>query len=350
MQEKMNCFFYLIKLLSGALFLFLAVVMLSSCQSMRPQEMISRLSQGDPSAFSYLENLANKEGPLQAVHTLNYGSALFFFKDIEKALPILNRADQLIEDHDYFSFSQSLGAFFLSRNLKSYRATLDEVLVLHSLMTLGYLMKEDFESAAVEVRRLNEIFSVADEKKYSKSELEPSTRMLMWLVLKKYGDQDNAKVALNKALSGFSKYGGSWSPKCSWKEISFVPQFKSWVPHYYWNQTGTHSGYMAQNYHSGGISPSLYLGTKKLSQVYGKRAEFKWEIADVLAKRMKKIEASIQASEASRLAAYSVVESNAKKDTSVMDIFKLLLVHPFKDNRIVYWSLLPEKIEVVCGK
>lgn len=107
-------------------------------------------------AVKILETHANQEGKDQVLYMLDYGLALHEAGDLKKSNETLIAVDRLADVKDYVSLSRQAGSLFLSEALVQYKSERFENLLINAYLALNFTLQNNFESALVECRRIDE--------------------------------------------------------------------------------------------------------------------------------------------------------------------------------------------------
>ena len=108
------------------------------------------------SALVKLQKLADKESDDQLLYLMEYASALQICRDYTLSTKYFLQADRLAEQQDYVSLSRSLGATLFNEQMIQYKGDKFEKLFINAMAAINFIEMDNFESAMVEVRRINE--------------------------------------------------------------------------------------------------------------------------------------------------------------------------------------------------
>lgn len=148
-----------------------------------------------------LELLANQEGGDQLVHLLDYATALHISGDYSRSNEVFLKADQLIDQNDYYSVTRIAGATLGSEEMLQYKGESYEKLFVPMYMALNFLMLKDLENALVSLRRLNDRINKFRQDGRENYELNPFAHYLQSVIWEASGDYDNAYIALEKSYN-----------------------------------------------------------------------------------------------------------------------------------------------------
>lgn len=149
-------------------------------------------------ALDSLKIKANQKSDDQLVYVLDYATALQFAGQIEESNKYFLLASQLSEEKDYNSVSRVTGSMLFNEEMVQYKGDSFEKTFIHVFLALNFLKQRNFDSAMVEVRRMNEKFNKyrLDEKK--SFEQNPFSRYLAGLIYESTGQMDDAFIAYNE--------------------------------------------------------------------------------------------------------------------------------------------------------
>lgn len=195
--------------------LFLLVVtMISSivgCASFLSQaeETKSLMRQGQlTQALKELKEKSEAEGKDQLMYTLDYAMALQISGDYRASANAFIKADQLLEQKDYHSVSQVVGATLGAEEMIQYKGESYEKFLLNSMNAINYLMLGDYDSALVECRRINtkiSTFKMEGRDAYEMSPFASYLSAIIWESQKKYDDANieyEAAYKLDPTIAG----------------------------------------------------------------------------------------------------------------------------------------------------
>jgi uncharacterized protein len=175
-------------------YLNILFLILSGCATYQNKVSPARnfLAQGQCDlALKNLEELSNKTGGDQLVYSMDYGSALQICGDYKKSNSIFLRAEKLVDENDYTSVSRSAGATLLNEEVLQYRGDTFEKLFLNVSLALNFIQLHDFDSALIEVRKMNQKFVKLNNENKKKFELNSFSKYLsglVWEADRKYDD------------------------------------------------------------------------------------------------------------------------------------------------------------------
>ncbi len=181
------------------LFLSLFFMMfLGSCASYQSQVSGARNDISNGHVEKALEDLkvrANKKSDDQLIFVLDYATALQYAGRIEESNKFFMIADKLAEQMDYHSVSKVAGSMLLNEEMVQYKGDTFEKVFINAFLAMNFLKQNDYDSAMVEVRRMNEKFNKyrLDEKKAF--EVNPFSRYLAATIYEATHKWDDAYIA-----------------------------------------------------------------------------------------------------------------------------------------------------------
>ncbi|MES2801176.1 MAG: hypothetical protein V4654_01680 [Bdellovibrionota bacterium] len=190
---------------------FLLVIMLAGCASFLSQseETKSLLRQGQlTQALKELKEKSQAEGKDQLMHMLDYAMALQISGDYRGSANAFIKADQLLEQKNYHSISQVVGATLGAEEMIQYKGESYEKFLLNSMNAINYLMLGDFDAALVECRRINSkilSFKMEGREAYELSPFASYLSAIIWESQKKYDDayiEYEAAYKLDPTIAG----------------------------------------------------------------------------------------------------------------------------------------------------
>ena len=115
------------------------------------------MAEGNPAqAASLLEEKANQPGKDQVLFLLDYALAQHQTGNFKESNEAFIEVDRLAEWKDYVSLSQEVGSLFLNDSLIAYKSERFENLLINAYLALNFTLENNFESALVECRRIDE--------------------------------------------------------------------------------------------------------------------------------------------------------------------------------------------------
>lgn len=161
-------------------------------------------------ALEVLKPLAEESSRDQLAYLLDYGTAQQIagqYKDSSKSFIL---ADRMADNLDYHSVSNIAASLATSQEMVQYKGDTFEKIFINAYLAMNFLQLGDYDSAAVEARRINEKYQKyrADEKKEYK--LNPFSKYLSALVWEAVGRYDSAFIDYQdtyKIDSDFSNIG-----------------------------------------------------------------------------------------------------------------------------------------------
>lgn len=191
--------------------IFLFILCLAGCASFLSQseETKSLLRQGQTSqALAALKEKSETEGKNQLMYTLDYAMALQIAGDYQASAKAFIKADQLLEEKDYHSVSQVVGATLGAEEMIQYKGESYEKFLINSMNAINYLMLGDYDAALVECRRINSkisSFKMEGREAYELSPFASYLSALIWESQKKYDDayiEYDAAYKLDPTIAG----------------------------------------------------------------------------------------------------------------------------------------------------
>ena len=146
--------------------------------------------QCDP-AIKMLEDLSQKPDGDQLIHLLDYAAALQVCGDYKKSNQFFLKAEKLADEIDYVSVSRVAGATLLNEEMVQYKGDTFEKLFINVSLALNFMQLGQFDSALVEVRKINQKFlkhKADDKKNFELSSFAKYLSALIWEADRKYDD------------------------------------------------------------------------------------------------------------------------------------------------------------------
>lgn len=184
---------------------------IAGCASFLSQseETKSLLRQGQTTqALKELKEKSDADGKDQLMYTLDYAMALQIAGDYKASASAFIKADQLLEEKDYHSVSQVLGATLGAEEMIQYKGESYEKFLLNSMNAINYLMLGDYDAALVECRRINSkisSFKMEGREAYELSPFASYLSAIIWESQKKYDDASieyEAAYKLDPTIAG----------------------------------------------------------------------------------------------------------------------------------------------------
>lgn len=161
-------------------------------------------------AAESLKEGANKEGADQLLYILDRATALYNGGMYDEAIKEFSRADKIAEIKDYTSISKEAASVILNDRLLPYKGEDFEKVLINQYLALSYLMKQDYEAAQVENRRVNRKLYMMISQGKKKYRLNPMARYLSGLIYESLGQYNDAYVdykAVMNLLPGLTTLG-----------------------------------------------------------------------------------------------------------------------------------------------
>ncbi len=178
-----------------SLFFLLA---LTACATYQDQVAGARdaIASGDvEKALKELKPKADKQNDDQLIYVLDYATALQYANRIDESNRYFMIADKLAEVQDYHSVSKVAGSMLLNEEMVQYKGDTFEKVFINAFLAMNFLKQNNYDSALVEVRRMNEKFNKyrLDEKK--SFEINPFSRYLAAVIYEATNRWDDAYIA-----------------------------------------------------------------------------------------------------------------------------------------------------------
>jgi len=142
-------------------------------------------------ALTELKVKAESPGKDQLMYLLDYATTLQIKGDFKASALAFQAADKLVDENDYHSVTQVLGATLGSEEMIQYKGESYEKFLINGLNAINYLMLGDYDDALVECRRINNKISAFKMEGRDPYELSSFARYLagvIWEADKKYDD------------------------------------------------------------------------------------------------------------------------------------------------------------------
>ena len=180
---------------------FALIILVAGCATYQDHvgQARQQLASGEiEKALDSLRTKANQKSDDQLVYVLDYATALQYAGQISESNKYFFLADQLSEEKDYNSLTRVTGSMLFNEEMVQYKGDSFEKTFIHVFLALNFLKERNFDSAMVEVRRMNEKFNKyrLDEKK--SFEQNPFSRYLAGLIYESTGQMDDAFIAYNE--------------------------------------------------------------------------------------------------------------------------------------------------------
>jgi hypothetical protein len=179
--------------LQAALFFF-SPLLLFSCATYQSKIEPARqsLSSGQLSeSIEKFQALAETESKDQLAYLLDYATALHITKDFKKSNSTFLKADELAEQLDYHSISKVTASLLLNEEQKQYKGDTFEKIFINAFLALNFLEMNEYDSALVESRRINEKlkkYRAEDKKEFELNAFALYLSALAWESQKQYDD------------------------------------------------------------------------------------------------------------------------------------------------------------------
>jgi hypothetical protein len=181
--------------------MFFSVVMagcVTHTQKMRG--VFDELREGkEDQALERLERLAREPSRDQLLYQLEYGTLLHILGNHKKAVEEFIKADRLADAVDYYSISNMALATLTSEEMLQFKVTPHESLLINIHAALSFLKLGQFESAMVEVRRMQDKVNKIRQTAREDYEYNPFSHYLGGLLWEAQGHFDQAAISYEKA-------------------------------------------------------------------------------------------------------------------------------------------------------
>lgn len=213
------------------------VVVLSSCFTTRNQRFVEideAASQGDfDTAATQVDSqrdelYSNRD---QVLYFLDSGMLNFYNRNYQRSIQQFHEAERLIEEYFTRSISQTAATFLINDNAQDYSGEDFEDIYLNVFKAVGFLQQEDFESAFVEVRRINTKLNLLEDKyqglaaQYSETEdasvefeagesrfyNSALARYLSMIMYRADGNYDSARIDWEEIQEAFAQQSNLYS-------------------------------------------------------------------------------------------------------------------------------------------
>lgn len=175
-------------------FYLLVFLFLTSCATYQnkvaPARDLLASHQCEP-ALKILEEFTQKPDGDQLIHLLDYAAALQVCGDYKKSNQFFLKAEKLADEIDYVSVSRVAGATLLNEEMVQYKGDTFEKLFINVSLALNFMQLGQFDSALVEVRKINQKFlryKADDKKEFELSSFAKYMSALIWEADRKYDD------------------------------------------------------------------------------------------------------------------------------------------------------------------
>lgn len=188
---------------------FLSFLFLMGCSSYQKDTLRVRqnLASGHPQeAAEVIRKKALTPGDDQLLFLLDYGLCLYESGKYKKSIQAFLRADDLVDFQDYISLSRSGGSFLLGEGFVQYKGDPFEKVLINVYLALNFLMLEQIDEAAVEVRKLNQrldYLRAEGEKPFVQSALARYLGAMIW---EEQGNWDSAYIDYKKTYNLSPKF------------------------------------------------------------------------------------------------------------------------------------------------
>jgi hypothetical protein len=146
-------------------------------------------------ALKDLKVKANTKSDDQLVYVLDYATALQFAERFEESNQYFIKASKLSEEKDFHSVSRVAGSLLFNEEMIQYKGDGFEKAFIHVFLALNFLHTRNFDSAMVEIRKMNEKYNQARLAEKQSFEINPFSRYLSAVVYEALAQWDDAFIA-----------------------------------------------------------------------------------------------------------------------------------------------------------
>jgi hypothetical protein len=152
-----------------------------------------------PEVIARFSALAAKPSRNQLLYQLEYATILHLSGDYKKASEEFIKADRLADAVDYYSISNISLSAVTSEEMLQYKVTPHESLLINIHAALSFLKLGEFESALVEVRRMQDKVNRIRQTAREDYEFNPFSHYLGGILWEAQGKFDEAAISYEKA-------------------------------------------------------------------------------------------------------------------------------------------------------
>jgi hypothetical protein len=187
------------------LFFILVVILTQAVGCATYQDRVhqarNQLANGEvQKALDSLKVKAHQKSDDQLVYVLDYATALQFAGQIDESNKYFLLASELAEEKDYNSLTRVTGSMLFNEEMVQYKGDSFEKTFIHVFLALNFLQQRNYDSAMVEVRRMNEKFNKYRLDGKKNFEQNPFSRYLAGLIYESTGQMDDAFIAYNETF------------------------------------------------------------------------------------------------------------------------------------------------------
>lgn len=179
----------------------LALLLLVGCATYQNklEEPRSLIRQGQvQAAIAKLETLAAEPSGDQLVFLMELGMALHIDGQFKESNQAFMRADKLADEADYHSVSRTAIAALGSEEMLQYKGESYEKLLINAYLAMNFLMLGQYDSAMVEVRRVNQKINTLRANGRKDYEYNPLSHYLSALIYEGDRKFDDAYIEYQK--------------------------------------------------------------------------------------------------------------------------------------------------------
>lgn len=149
-------------------------------------------------AIAELQALAEQPSGDQLVYLLELGTALHIDGQFQESNKVFLQADKLADQVDYVSVSRTAIATLGSEEMLQYKGESYEKLLINAYLALNFLMMGQYDSAMVEVRRVNQKIATFRANGREDYEYNPLSHYLSALIYEGDRKYDDAYIEYKK--------------------------------------------------------------------------------------------------------------------------------------------------------
>jgi hypothetical protein len=136
----------------------------------------------------------------QAQYLLNSGILKLYTGDLHGSLQDLEQAKEIMSALDAVSITENFSALTTNETLRSYTGSPSDRILVHLMLSLGYLFRGDLDGARVEMLQANVAMKQLDDGSSISGQLA-SVRFLAGVIYEIHGELDDAYISYRRALS-----------------------------------------------------------------------------------------------------------------------------------------------------
>lgn len=159
-------------------------------------------AQQNEAALASLEKL-NRFYNNRALYELNRGMILHYMGNYQESISAFERAKKYIGILDPVSITESIAAYTLTEQLRSYKATVYEKLFLHMYQIMNFLAINQPDSARVELMQVDLALKTLNQKGHYLA--SAAARYVSGLIFESLNEHDNALIAYRQAYQNYKQ-------------------------------------------------------------------------------------------------------------------------------------------------